>query len=69
MTEFNRNPENITQDRQPLECYRRRWTAERSIAWIQNFRRLGIRWEKSTKLFQGFLHLGCTLLSLKPVLE
>jgi len=64
----NRKPENVTQDRRPLRRYRRRWTVERSIAWIQNFRRLCIRWEKSTKLFQGFLHLGCTLLLLKPVL-
>jgi transposase len=63
-----RKPENITQDGRPLRRYRRRWTVERSIAWIQNFRRLCIRWEKSTKLFQGFLHLGCTLLLLRPVL-
>ncbi|TWT45689.1 Transposase DDE domain protein [Phycisphaerae bacterium RAS1] len=64
----NRSPDNVTQDRRPLQRYRRRWTVERSIAWIQNFRRLCIRWEKSTKLFQGFLHLGCTLLLLRPVL-
>jgi transposase len=64
----NRKDENVTQDRRPLRRYRRRWTVERSIAWIQNFRRLCIRWEKSTKLFRGFLHLGCTLLLLRPVL-
>ena len=63
-----RKPENVTQDRRPLQRYRRRWTVERSIAWIQNFRRLCIRWEKSTKLFQGFLHLACTFLLLRPVL-
>lgn len=43
-------------------------TVERTIGWIQNFRRLCIRWEKSTMLFQGFLHLGCTMLLLKEVL-
>lgn len=64
----NRKPENVTQDRRPLQRYKRRWTVERSIAWIQNFRRLCIRWEKSTKLFQGFLHLACTILLLRPVL-
>ena len=64
----SRKDENVTQDRRPLQRYRRRWTVERSIAWIQNFRRLCIRWEKSTKLFRGFLHLGCTLLLLRPVL-
>ncbi|MFN7022055.1 MAG: hypothetical protein ACK4WH_12110 [Phycisphaerales bacterium] len=41
---------------------------ERTISWIQNFRRLCIRYEKSTAMFQGFLHLGCTLLLLKQVL-
>ncbi len=64
----NRKPENVTQDRRPLRRYRRRWKVERTISWIQNYRRLCIRWEKSTQLFSGFLHLGCTLLLLKEVL-
>lgn len=64
----NRKPENITQDGRPLRRYKRRWTVERSISWLQNFRRLCIRWEKSTCLFQGFLHLSCSLLLLKQVL-
>ncbi len=64
----NRKPENKTQDGRPLRRYKRRWTVERTIAWFQNFRRLCIRWEKSTPLFCGFLHLGCTLLLLKQVL-
>lgn len=64
----SRKPENVTQDRRPLRRYRRRWKVERTIAWIQHFRRLCIRWEKSTKLFQGFLHLACTVLLLRQVL-
>ena len=64
----NRKPETRTQDGRPLRRYRRRWTVERTISWIQHFRRLCIRWERSTKLFQGFLHLGCTILLLKTVL-
>lgn len=64
----NRRPENVTQDARPLRRYKRRWTVERTIAWFQHFRRLCIRWEKSTKLFSGFLHLGCTILLLKEVL-
>ena len=63
-----RKLENITQDGRPLRRYNRRWTVERTISWFQNFRRLCIRWEKSTQLFSGFLHLGCTLLLLKEVL-
>lgn len=56
-----------TQDGRALRRYKRRWTVERSISWLQNFRRLCIRWEKSACLFQGFLHLSCSLLLLKSV--
>ncbi len=64
----NRKPENSTQDGRPLQRYGRRWTVERTINWFQNFRRLCIRWEKSTRLFQGYLHLSCALLLLNRVL-
>lgn len=64
----NRKPENITQDGRPLRRYKRRWKVERTIGWIQHYRRLCIRWEKSTTLFQGSLHLACTMLLLKEVL-
>lgn len=64
----NRKPENKTQDGRPLRRYKRRWKVERTISWLQNYRRLCIRWEKSSTMFQGFLHLGCTLLLLKTVL-
>jgi len=64
----NRKPENKTQDGRPLRRYRRRWTVERTIGWLQHFRRLCIRWERSSVMFQGFLHLGCSLMLLKEVL-
>ena len=64
----NRRRERITQDGRPLRRYSRRWLVERTIGWLQHFRRLCMRWEKSTVLFEGFLHLACTLLLLKEVL-
>lgn len=64
----NRKKENKTQDGRALRRYKRRWTVERTIAWMQHYRRLCIHWEKSTRLFQGLLHLACTLLLLKEVL-
>lgn len=64
----NRLPQNKTHDGRSLRRYKRRWTVERSIAWSQNFRRLCIRWEKSTQLYRAFLHFGCTLLLLRQVL-
>jgi transposase len=56
-----------TQDGRALRRFRRRWTVERSISWLQNFRRLCIRWEKSACLFQAMLHLSCSILLLKEV--
>ena len=64
----NRKPENQTQDGRKLRRYKRRWTVERTISWLQNYRRLCIRWEKSTRMFQGFVHLTCTMLLMKEVL-
>ena len=64
----NRKPENKTQDGRKLRRYRRRWAVERTIGWLQNFRRLCIRWEKSTAMFQGFVNLTCALLLMKEVL-
>lgn len=64
----NRRADRVTQDGRPLRRYKRRWTVERSIAWLQHFRRLCIRWEKSTLAFQGFLHLACSIILLRQVL-
>ena len=64
----NRKPENKTQDGRKLRRYKRRWTVERTISWLQNYRRLCIRWEKSTAMFQRFLHLTCAILLIKQVL-
>lgn len=62
-----RRPENVTQDGRPLRRYQRRFTVERTISWLQNFRRLCIRYEKTSVLFHGFLHLGCAIILLKQV--
>jgi transposase len=64
----NRANRSRSQDERVLRSYKRRWTVERTIGWLQNYRRLCIRWEKSTLAFQGFLHLACSLLLMKEVL-
>jgi transposase len=61
----NRLNRSQTQDRRVL---RHCWRVERTIAWLQNYRRLCIRWEKSHLAFQGFLHMACALLLIKEVL-
>ena len=39
----NRKSDNKTQDGRKLRRYKRRWTVERTIAWLQNYRRFCIR--------------------------
>jgi transposase len=64
----NRKPENKTQDGRKLRRYKRRWTVERTIGWLQTYRCICIRGEKSTAMFQGFVNLTCALLLMKEVL-
>jgi transposase len=60
-----RNRKHPTQDRRPLRRYRRRWKIERLFAWLQNFRRLTVRWEHSLENFVGMIHLACAVILLR----
>jgi len=57
-----------TQDGRPLRRYRRRYKVERLFAWLQNFRRLVVRYEYHQENFLGFVHLGCILILLRRYL-
>jgi len=59
------NARNKMQDRRKLRRYKRRWKVERVFAWLQNFRRLAIRWESKAENYLGFLVLGCSFLLLR----
>jgi transposase len=39
-----------------------RWVVERTFAWLNQFRRLRIRYEKRADIHEAFLFLGCTLI-------
>ena len=54
-----------TQDGRTLRRYRRRWKIERLFAWLGNFRRLVVRYERHADNFLGFVHLGCILILLR----
>ncbi|WP_459923580.1 IS5 family transposase [Desulfatiferula olefinivorans] len=54
-----------TQDGRTLRRYRRRWKVERLFAWLENFRKLTVRYEYNVQNFLGFLHLGCSLILLR----
>ena len=54
-----------TQDGRKLRRYRRRWKVERSIGWLQNFRRLVTRYEHYAHLFHGFVQLACLMIVMR----
>jgi transposase len=53
------NRKRKTQDGRPLRRYKRRWKVERLFAWLHNYRRLVIRYDRHAENFLGFVHLGC----------
>jgi transposase len=59
------NRKNRTQDLRRLRRYRHRWKIERLFAWLQNFRRLVVRYERYAENFLGMLHLGCCIILLR----
>ena len=54
-----------TQDGRKLRRYRRRWKVERLFAWLQNFRRLVVRYEYHVENFLGMVLLGCAKILLR----
>ncbi len=54
-----------TQDGRKLRRYRHRWKIERSIGWLQNFRRLVTRYEYHANLFHGFVQLACLMVVMR----
>lgn len=57
-----------TQDGRALRRYARRWKVERLFAWLQNFRRLVVRYEYHVENFLGFVYLGCFMILLRRYL-
>jgi len=56
------------QDGRKLRRYKRRWIIERTNSWLQNFRRLVVRYERKAKNFEALVHMACALITLKRVL-
>jgi transposase len=52
-----------------LTGYGQRWHVERTFAWLFNFRRLGVRWERSFHTYLAFLTIACFLITLQVILR
>ena len=48
---------------------RHRWVVERTLAWLNHFRRLAIRHERREDIHQALLDLGCALICLRRLQE
>jgi transposase len=44
---------------------RERWVVERTIAWLHQYRRLRVRYERRADIHEAFLAIGCSLICLK----
>ena len=54
-----------TQDGRKLRRYKRRGKVERLVAWLTNFRRLVVRYERRAENYLGFVQLGCVIILLR----
>jgi len=57
-----------TQDGRALRRYKKRYKVERLFAWLQNFRRLVVRYEYHLENFLAMIRLGCIIILLRRVL-
>jgi len=57
------------EDGRKLRRYKRRWIVERTFAWLGNFRRLVVRYERQVEMYQAFVHMACAILTLRAVLK
>lgn len=44
---------------------KQRWVVERTIAWLHQYRRLRVRYERRADIHEAFLAIGCSLICLK----
>jgi putative transposase len=43
----------------------RRWVVERTQSWMNRFRRVLLRWDKSADNYLAFLHFACALIAFR----
>lgn len=44
-----------------------RWYVERTIAWLHQFRRLRVRYERRADVHQAFLSIGCIIICFRTL--
>ena len=54
--------------RQPRRHPARRWVVERTLSWLNRFRKLLVRFEKRARSYAGLLQLACALIVYRQVI-
>jgi len=52
-----------------LRRFRKRWKVERTFAWLGNYRRLVVRYDRSLSMYHTFFHIACALITLRFLLK
>ena len=52
-------------DGRMMRRYRKRWKIERTFAWLGNYRRLVVRYDRRLDMYRAFFHLACALITLR----
>lgn len=58
-----------TYNRKIIRYYKTRWIVERTNAWLQNYRRITVRWDYYADSYEAFLEIACMLICLRRVLK
>jgi transposase len=48
---------------------RHRWVVERTLSWLNQMRRLRVRYERRDDIHEAFVQLGCALITWRAVLR
>lgn len=56
-------------DGRNLRRYRKRWKVERTFAWLGNYRRLVVRYDRTLSMYQAFFHIACAMITLRSLLK
>lgn len=66
---WNKDKPRKPMSKQLTHWYRKRWVVERGFAWLQNYRKLTVRWERSLTTYAGLMHLALVMLVMGRVLK
>jgi transposase len=59
------NRQRRLENNRKLRRYRKHGKIERTNAWLHNFRRIQVRYDRILTVFQGFFHYACLLITLR----